>query len=111
MEKLNKIAEKNLNTPESEWTSLIIDNRSAARYYSEVPEPRPSCRSGHVPSAKNLPFAEVLDDSFNFKSNEELAAIFEARGIDLEKELIWYCGSGLTACIPLLAAHLLGAKK
>ena len=37
--------------------------------------------------------------------------LFKEANINTNKELIWYCGSGLTACIPLLAAHLIGAKN
>ena len=111
MQRVNEVAKRNLSEPEERWSSIIIDNRSAARYKAEVPEPRPNCRSGHVATAKNLPFTEVLDESNAFKSDGELARILQERGIPLEKELIWYCGSGLTACVPLLAAHVLGAKN
>lgn len=111
MDGLNAIAEQNLNTPFDKWNSIIIDNRSAPRYRAEVEEPRKNCRSGCVPSALNLPFTEVLDDKQCFKSEEEIQKLFTELKIDIEKELIWYCGSGLTACIPLLAAHIIGAKK
>lgn len=111
MQGINEVAEQNLNTSQDEWKSIIIDNRSGPRYRAEVKEPRKNCRSGCVPSALNLPFSEVLDEQNCFKSTEELMKIFAKAQIDTEKELIWYCGSGLTACIPLLAAHILGAKR
>ena len=57
MEGVNKVAQHNLGLPLEKWSSIIIDNRSGARYRAEVKEPRPNCRSGCVPSALNLPFS------------------------------------------------------
>lgn len=84
----------------------IIDARSAGRYYGTDPEPRAGLRGGHIPHSKSLPFTEVVDGT-RMKEIDELKMIFDKLNIQ-NKKLVFTCGSGLTACIILLAAHLAG---
>lgn len=82
--------------------SAIIDARGVARFLGQVSEPRPGVRSGHIPHSVNLPFTEVLD-GFKIKSSAELQALFQ--GLAGDKPLrIFSCGSGITACILILAS-------
>lgn len=82
--------------------SAIIDARGAARFLGQVSEPRPGVRSGHIPHSVNLPFTAVLD-GFKIKSSAELQALFQ--GLAGDKPLrIFSCGSGITACILILAS-------
>lgn len=83
--------------------SIVIDARSEGRFEGTAPEPREGLKSGHIPNSKNLPFDEVLEDG-KMKTPEELEAIFEALNFE-EKPMIFSCGSGLTACIIMLAAE------
>lgn len=83
---------------------LIIDARSKGRYDGTVDEPRKNLRSGHIPDSINIPFEEVLENG-KFKSREKLESIFQSK-IQQDKDLIFSCGSGITACIVLLACHL-----
>lgn len=76
---------------------VVIDARSNGRFTGEAPEPRESISSGHMPNAKNLPFDEVLEKGF-FKSKNELKEMFDEL-IDGQEEVIFTCGSGLTASI------------
>ncbi len=85
---------------------ITIDARSAGRFKAEAPEPRNDLRGGHIPNSKNLPFKEVLDNG-KFKSKEELATVFSQLNPQ-EKPMTFTCGSGLTACIILLAAEIAG---
>ncbi|MFK7864354.1 MAG: sulfurtransferase [Pseudohongiellaceae bacterium] len=87
----------------------IIDARSAGRFFGTAPEPRPGCRSGHMPSALNLPFANVLRDG-HLRSEDEVTELFEAI-TDKDKNLITSCGSGITACVLTLAAAVAGFPK
>ena len=82
---------------------LIVDARSRNRFLGIAKEPRAGLRSGHIPNSVNVPFESVLDHG-KLKSKEELTAIFHASEID-HRPLIFSCGSGITACIVLLAAH------
>ena len=80
----------------------VIDARSNERFYGLVDEPRAGLRKGHIPNALNVPFEEVLKNS-HYKSDEELNNIL---GENSEKEeLIFTCGSGITASILALANH------
>lgn len=84
--------------------SILIDARSEGRFNGTAPEPRKGLRSGHIPYSVNIPFELVLVNG-KYKSKDELQRIFD--GFQLEnKPLIFSCGSGVTACIVLLAAEL-----
>ena len=87
----------------------IVDARSAGRFVGTAPEPRPGVRSGHMPNAKNLPFAEVLCDGF-LKPPSELASLFADKA-SKDQTVISSCGSGITACVLTLAAYAAGYKN
>lgn len=87
----------------------LIDARSEGRFCAETPEPREGLRGGHIPNSKNIPFQRVLENG-HYKKKEELEEIFNSLEIEQEK-MIFTCGSGLTACIILLAAHLIGKRN
>lgn len=89
----------------------ILDARAAARFRGEAPEPRAGLRSGHIPGAKNIPFAEVLNPDGTMKSPAALKAVFETAGVDLKKPAITSCGSGVTAAILSLALERIGHRN
>jgi len=60
---------------------------------------------GHIPGSINLPFDMVLHAG-HMRSLAVLKAIFD--GLSLNEDLIFSCGAGVTACIPALAAELIG---
>ncbi|WP_084616125.1 sulfurtransferase [Xenorhabdus szentirmaii] len=63
-----------------------------------------------MPNSINLPFEQLLD-SCCYKSPDELKRIFTEKEIDLDRVLYFTCGSGVTACIALLAAYQCGYEK
>ncbi|GAB5554309.1 MAG: sulfurtransferase [Saprospiraceae bacterium] len=81
----------------------VIDARSEGRFQGTAPEPRAGLSSGHIPGSYNIPFTEVLENG-HYKSSEELSAIFNQLDLQQDK-LTFSCGSGITACIVLLAAE------
>ncbi|GGY55831.1 sulfurtransferase [Bacterioplanes sanyensis] len=87
--------------------ACIIDVRSAERFAGKAPEPRPGVRSGHIPGSINIPFANVLDGN-RYKTATQLRALFARQLPDMPKPLVFSCGSGITACIVLLAAVIAG---
>ena len=87
----------------------IIDARSSERFNGLVSEPREGLRSGHIPNSLNLPFKE-LQENEKLKSKEELNACFKPLA-NHQEELIFSCGSGITACILALAATIAGYKN
>lgn len=86
-------------------TFNVIDARSSERFLGQAPEPRPGIRSGHIPKSCNLPFSKLVN-GHSYKDEAELADIFNALSADTQKPFVFSCGSGITACILLLAAAL-----
>ncbi|MDX1350490.1 MAG: sulfurtransferase [Putridiphycobacter sp.] len=84
--------------------ACIIDARSEGRFTGILPEPRPNLKSGAIPNSINLPYTTVLEDGY-FKSVSELKAIFKSLKL-ANKQLVFCCGSGITACIILMAAEM-----
>lgn len=82
----------------------VVDSRAAERYRGEVEPIDPV--AGHIPGAVNLPFPANLADG-SFLDADSLKARFqEALGNKPADQVIFYCGSGVTACHNLLAyAH------
>ncbi|MEC8330835.1 MAG: sulfurtransferase [Pseudomonadota bacterium] len=87
----------------------IVDARSAGRFAGTAPEPRPGVRGGHMPSARNLPFPDVLEEG-RLRPPEELRRLFLERATP-EQQVITSCGSGITACVLTLAAWELGYRN
>ena len=83
--------------------SLVIDARSSGRYKGLAPEPRKELKSGHIPNSINIPFEDVLDNG-KLKSKNELNSIFKSLKTE-KRPLVFSCGSGITACIVLLASE------
>jgi thiosulfate/3-mercaptopyruvate sulfurtransferase len=85
----------------------LLDARAPERFAGAVEPIDPV--AGHVPGARNHPFALDLDSSGRFLAPEELRARFEKsqEGID-DAHTIAMCGSGVTACHLLLAMEAAG---
>lgn len=88
----------------------ILDARSTDRFAGEAPEPRPGLKKGHMPTALNLPFTELIREDGTFLPKEELAEAFRRAGVDLDKPVTTTCGSGVTAAILTLGLTILGAR-
>jgi thiosulfate/3-mercaptopyruvate sulfurtransferase len=86
---------KKLDHPDT----ILIDSRENARFFGEF-EPIDSV-AGHIPSAKNYFWKDVLNEEGRWKEREELITHFSE--VPLSKEVIVYCGSGVSACPNILA--------
>jgi thiosulfate/3-mercaptopyruvate sulfurtransferase len=88
----------------------IVDARSLARFMGQVPEPRPGLVGGHIPGSLCLPFTTLLreDDVTRFKSPIELKNAVQEAGVVLGANLVFTCGSGVTAAVLYFSLHLLG---
>lgn len=90
-------------------TEQVLDARSAGRFAAAEPEPRPECRSGHIPGSFNLPFNTLIDPATStIRPAAELSASLAKAGIDNARPVVTTCGSGITACVLALAMHLTG---
>ncbi|MDF1699117.1 MAG: sulfurtransferase [Saprospiraceae bacterium] len=90
-------------------TGTIVDARSEGRFNGTAPEPRKHLQSGSIPHSVNIPFQKVLDNG-KFKSKEALKELFRDKCTKGDK-LIFSCGSGITACIIMLACTLAFDKQ
>jgi thiosulfate/3-mercaptopyruvate sulfurtransferase len=88
----------------------IVDARGPERFAGTETEPRPGTAPGHIPGSRNLPQASLFNPDNSFKRGEDLRGAFAAAGVDLSKPLVATCGSGITACVLLFGAHLLGKE-
>jgi thiosulfate/3-mercaptopyruvate sulfurtransferase len=84
----------------------VLDARPEPRFSGGADEPRAGLRRGHMPGAKNLPFAQLFDQGL-LRSEAELALLLEPL-LDKSSSAICSCGSGVTACILAFALHQIG---
>jgi len=88
---------------------LLVDARSNGRFSGKEEEPRKYLKSGCIPNSKNMPYQNVLENG-KFKSVEKIRELFKEQAIQKNK-LVFSCGSGLTACIVLLAYEIAFKKS
>lgn len=88
----------------------IADARGKARFEGTEPDPRPHVGDGHMPGARNIPYASLYREDGTLRSDEELARIFADSGIDPEMSFVSTCGSGVTANSLIFASRRLGGR-
>lgn len=86
----------------------LVDVRSYERFRGLEPEPKEGVESGHIPGSTCMPFNMFLGEDGKMLSTEKLKQFFEDSQVDLGKPLCGSCGSGVTVCHMVLAAHLCG---
>ena len=91
--------------------AALLDARGKARFEGTEADPRPGAAAGHIPGARNLPYASLYREDGTFRSPEELRALFSGAGADLQDPFVASCGSGVTANSIIFAAHLLGNDR
>ena len=80
-------------------TKNLVDVRSPDEFSGKILAPahlpqEQSQRPGHIPGAINVPWSRAANEDGTFKSDEELAQIYAAAGLDGQKETIAYCRIG-----------------
>jgi len=89
----------------------VVDARSKERFEGKIQEPRKGLRSGNIKNSFCIPFNHCLNEDSTFKNKEELKIIFETcLGNNNHKNLVFSCGSGVTACVLALAYSLINDK-
>ncbi|MEQ9336753.1 MAG: sulfurtransferase, partial [Miltoncostaeaceae bacterium] len=97
--------------------NAFVDVRSPAEYTGEVlaPPHLPQEQSqvpGHIPGAANIPWASVAREDGTFKSDEELAELYAAKGVTRDKDVIAYCRIGERSSHSWFVLHeLLGYER
>lgn len=86
----------------------LVDARGVSRFEGSEADPRPGVAAGHIPGARNLPFAALYNGDGTFKNREEIRTLFEEAQADPRHPFVASCGSGVTANSLIFAAHMLG---
>ena len=96
----------------------LVDVRSPKEYSGELismpnyPQEGAS-RGGHIPGAVSIPWAQAVNEADStFKSDEQLRALYEGKGIKPDGEVIAYCRIGERSSLTwFVLKYLLGYPK
>jgi thiosulfate/3-mercaptopyruvate sulfurtransferase len=77
----------------------LVDVRSPDEYAGRLLAPahlpqEQAQRAGHIPTAISVPWSKAANEDGTFKSNDELASLYGAAGLDESKDTIAYCRIG-----------------
>jgi thiosulfate/3-mercaptopyruvate sulfurtransferase len=87
-------------------TGTLLDARAGERFRGEVEPVDP--KAGHVPGAVSAPTGDNLNPDGTFRPPTELRARFAALGVDADRPVAAYCGSGVTAAHQVAALAIAG---
>ncbi len=111
-EKFNLVKnKKQINKNLTLQNFTVIDARSKDRFEGKVQEPRHGLRSGSIPKSFCIPFEKLINNNNTFKDKDEIKKIFkEVLKDTTSSDVVFSCGSGITACVLALAYCLINAK-
>ena len=89
----------------------VVDARDADRFTGNAQDTVHDLPGGHIPGARHLFFRDVLNDDGTFREPDDLRALFDKAGLDLDRPIVTTCGSGITASVLLFALRLVGAPR
>ena len=94
----------------------LVDVRSPAEFNGEIIAPpnlpETAQRAGHIPGAASIPWAQTVREDGTFKSTDELAALYEGKGVTPDKDVIAYCRIGERSSHSWFVLHeLLGYER
>ncbi|MCS7475490.1 sulfurtransferase [Umezawaea endophytica] len=85
---------------------VLLDARAGARYRGETELVDP--RAGHIPGAVSAPTSDNLAEDGTFLPADRLRERFTALGVDGDRPVAAYCGSGVTAAHTVVALTIAG---
>ena len=89
----------------------VIDARSKERFEGKVPEPRSNVKSGSIKHSSCLPFGKLININDNtFMQKNELTLSFKEIIDTKDNNVVFSCGSGVTASVLALAYSLINNK-
>ena len=89
---------------------VVIDGRTPSFYdglQTGGSADRPH-KTGHIAGARNVPFTDVTNDDQQWRTPEQLKALFDEAGVKPGDTIIGYCHIGQQATAMLFAARTLG---
>jgi thiosulfate/3-mercaptopyruvate sulfurtransferase len=77
----------------------LVDVRSPQEYSGELMAPpgyeqEGASRTGHIPGAQSIPWAQAVRDDGTFKGADELRELYGGKGVTNDKEVRAYCRIG-----------------
>lgn len=87
-----------------------VDSPALVNVFDIELEPRAGVPSGHVPTALNIPFQQVLNANGTFKPVQDLQRVFNEVLAQPGKDIVTMCGSGVTAATLIFALELCGVQ-
>jgi thiosulfate/3-mercaptopyruvate sulfurtransferase len=77
----------------------LVDVRSPDEFSGKLLAPahlpqESAQRPGHIPTARNIPWAKSANEDGTFKSDDELRALYGGAGVDFGQDTIAYCRIG-----------------
>ena len=88
----------------------VIDARSKERFEGTIPEPRKGLRSGSIKNSYCLPFSLLINEDHTFISKDKIFEKFKLTKSGFDKNVVFTCGSGVTASVLALAYSLIDNK-
>ena len=89
----------------------VVDARSKNRFLGLEKEPRPGVRSGSIKNSYCLPFGELINpEDKTFLEKNLIKEKFAKIGINKENNVVFSCGSGITAAVLSLAYSMINDK-
>lgn len=95
----------------------LVDVRSPQEYAGELMAPpgyeqEGASRTGHIPTAQSIPWAQAVSDNGTFKSADDLRALYAGKGVTADKEVTAYCRIGERSAHTWFVLHeLLGFEN
>ena len=89
---------------------VVIDARSKERFEGKEPDPRKNVRSGCIPNSFCLPYKEMINEDNTFRNLSEISKKFDQIIDQKNSNIVFSCGSGVTACVLALAYSLVNNK-
>ena len=88
----------------------VIDARSRERFSGKVPESRKGLRSGSIKNSLCLPFSDLINKDGTFIDKNRILNKFKSTQCNLDANIVFSCGSGVTASVLALAYSLIDNK-
>ena len=88
----------------------VIDARSKERFEGKIAEPRKGLRSGSIKNSFCLPYTELINKDGTFVTKDKILEKFKTTKSDFNNNLVFSCGSGVTASVLALAYSLIDNK-
>ena len=114
--KTNKIAKlvkskKEIDKNIIEKKFKVVDARSKKRFLGLEKEPRTDVMSGSIKNSFCLPFVELINpEEKTFIEKKQIKEKFDKIGINNQNNVVFSCGSGITAAVLAMAYFMINDK-